>query len=78
MYFSVKKPLKIAGKPYRNCICYECGRELEATIKDLESKGLAKIHLRKVYFCNGVELPDPRKVKRTKTVTKTNKEIKGF
>ena len=41
MFFSVKKPMKIAGKTYIPCICYPVSRFLEMTIDKLEAEGKA-------------------------------------
>lgn len=52
-YFSVRKPIRIAGKTYIPCICYEGTRFLERTIQELEKKGKACIYDHRVFFQSG-------------------------
>lgn len=53
MFFSVKTTLKIAGKVYSPCICYEAKEVLIPTIEKLSNEGKAVIHSNKVFFQNG-------------------------
>lgn len=57
MYFSVRTPLKIAGKVYRPCICYELPEELELTVAKLVGEGKAYTYKHLVHFQNGKILP---------------------
>ena len=63
MFFSVKRPVKIAGKAYIPCICYPVTKFLERTILKLESEGKAVIYTERVFFQNG------------KVIEKTDEEI---
>lgn len=79
MFFSVKIPVRIAGKVYMPCICYSLARNLETTIKSLEEKGKAVIHADAVFFQNGKIIEGKEAVKEnltTETETKTKKEKK--
>lgn len=53
MFFSVKLPIKIAGKTYTPCICYEANEVLAPTIKKLVADGKAYEFKNRVYFQNG-------------------------
>ena len=53
MYFSVKKTIKIAGKTYIPCICYEVTKALELTVAKLERAGKVATYSEKVFFQNG-------------------------
>ena len=77
MFFSVKTPVRIAGKVYMPCICYSLARNLEATIKSLEEKGKAVIHADTVFFQNGKIIEGKEVVKENLTAeTKAKKEKK--
>lgn len=80
MFFSVKEPIKIAGKTYIPCVCYTLPRFLEATVNELVNKNKAVIYSEYVYFQNGKVLEKNVKVKSkaTKKVTKATveKEVK--
>ena len=81
MFFSVKQPLRIAGKDYIPCVCYPLPRFLEYTVEHLQAEGKATIYDKMVFFQNGklVEKTEPKPVvaevkpkskkeKKTKTV----------
>lgn len=53
MFFSVNETIKIAGKVYSPCICYEAKEVLIPTIEKLSKEGKAVIHSNKVFFQNG-------------------------
>lgn len=86
MFFSVKHSIRIAGKVYIPCICYNLTKFLELTVKDLEKQGKATIHDKMVFFQNGKIIEEkpvvkenlttekPKKEKKTKTVTVKNVE----
>lgn len=77
MFFSVKTPVRIAGKVYMPCICYSLVRNLESTIKRLEEKGKAVIHADAVFFQNGKIIEGKEAVKENLTTEiKTKKEKK--
>ena len=79
MFFSVKVPMKIGGKAFRTCVCYDLTETLRATVEKLEKEGKAVIYAEQRFFCNG-KLVDaklvekkaepeekPKKVKKAKT-----------
>lgn len=53
MFFSVKSPMKILGKTYLPCICYDLTKVLGATVEKLVSEDKAVIHEKEVGFMNG-------------------------
>ena len=67
MYFSVRKYIKIAGKTYTPCVCYDLPNELVATVEKLQSEGKATIYTEPVGFMNGkilkkeVKAEEPKK-----------------
>ena len=67
MFFSVKNPIKIGGKVYKPCICYEVTSYLKLTIDKLLSEDKVDVYEERVFFCNGKLVPkEEKKVKRTK------------
>ena len=66
MFFSVKRPLKIAGKIYIPCICYEVTTVLEETIKKLAEEDKAVIYDERVFFQNGKVIPTEKMIKEKK------------
>jgi hypothetical protein len=85
MFFSVKVPLRIAGKDYIPCVCYPLPRFLEYTVKELKKEGKVEIYDKMVFFQNGklVEKTEPKPVtvevkpkkeKKAKTVPVANVE----
>ena len=71
MYFSVRKYIKIAGKTYTPCVCYDLPNELVATVEKLQSEGKATIYTEPVGFMNGKILK-----KEVKKVVKETKKVK--
>lgn len=67
MFFSVKKMIKIGGKVYKPCICYEVTRALELTLQKLTSAGKAVIYDERVFFQNG-------KIIKTEAMLKAEKK----
>lgn len=78
MFFSVKVPLRIAGKDYIPCVCYPLPRFLEYTVKELKKEGKVEIYDKIVFFQNGkliekaeskpvVAEVKPKKEKKAKT-----------
>lgn len=53
MFFSVKRALRIGGKAYLPCICYEADNTLEPTVKKLVAEGKACSYDNRVFFQNG-------------------------
>lgn len=53
MFFSVKSPVKIAGKVYTPCVCYALTDYLKATIEKMAKEERAYIYDHKVAFQNG-------------------------
>ena len=53
MFFSVKVPMKIGGKVFRTCVCYDLTETLRATVEKLASEGKAEIYAELKFFCNG-------------------------
>ena len=76
MFFSVKHSIRIAGKVYMPCICYNLTKFLELTVKDLEKQGKATIHDKMVFFQNGKIIEDKPAVKEHLTAEKSKKEKK--
>lgn len=76
MFFSVKYSIRIAGKVYMPCICYNLTRFLELTVKGLEKQGKATIHDKMVFFQNGKIIEDKPAVKEHLTAEKPKKEKK--
>ena len=76
MFFSVIKPMKIAGKVFIPCICYEVNKFLKPTLKELEKEGTVTFYEKKVYFSNGNIIPDKKVIKIKKEHKKEIKEEK--
>ena len=77
MFFSVKYSIRIAGKVYMPCICYNLTKFLELTVKDLEKQGKATIHDKMVFFQNGKIIEEKPVVKENLTTEKPKKEKKA-
>lgn len=89
MFFSVKNMIKIGGKAFRPCVCYELTPYLELTVKKLAEEGKVTIYDHRVFFCNGkviekkaeVEQPKPAKpakpakAKKEKVIEDTDEDI---
>lgn len=76
MFFSIKHSIRIAGKVYMPCICYNLTKFLELTVKDLEKQGKATIHDKMVFFQNGKIIEEKPVVKENLTIEKPKKEKK--
>ena len=76
MFFSVKSPIKIGGKVFQPCICYEVTPYLEATVNKLKDEGRAEIHEDRVFFCNGKVVEKKPAVKEAVIAEKPRKEKK--
>lgn len=77
MFFSVKEPLKIAGKTYIPCVCYPLPKFLELTVNDLVNKGKAVVYDEYVYFQNGKVIKTEKMLKaEKKEAKKAEKKIK--
>ena len=64
MFFSVKTSIKIAGKVYSPCICYEAKEALIPTIEKLVADGKAYSFKERVYFQNGKVLVKKAELKQ--------------
>lgn len=53
MYFSVKSAMKIGGKVYIPCICYDLPDALVPTVDKLVSEDKARKYDKPVFFQNG-------------------------
>lgn len=76
MFFSVIKPIRIGGRIYRPCICYEIASYLRSTVEKLEKEGTVKVYSEKVYFCNGKIVPKQEAIEENVTTGKTKKSKK--
>ena len=74
MFFSVKKPMKIAGKTYLPCICYPVSRFMELTVDKLVSDGKATKYAEMVFFQNGKVIPTEKELKAKEKAEKKAKE----
>lgn len=79
MFFSVKQPLRIAGKDYIPCICYPLPRFLEYTVEHLQAEGKATIYDKMVFFQNGklIVKPETKEEPVVPTETKPKKSRKA-
>lgn len=74
MYFSVKNAIKLGGKKYLPCICYEVTKVLELTVEKLVKEGKAITYAYKSYFVNGVRIKSKEeKLAEAKAETKRKK-----
>ena len=76
MFFTTKKNIKIAGKYYRPCVCYELPQFLLTTIKDLAEKGVASITEEPVFFQNGAKIDTEELERKHKEAKKLEREQK--
>ena len=76
MFFTVKKSIRIAGKVYSPCICYDLTKFLETTVQKLADEGKAVIHDKMVFFQNGKIIEKKEAVKKNLTTEKPKKEKK--
>lgn len=85
MFFSVKSPVKIAGKVYTPCVCYALTDYLKATIEKMAKEERAYIYDHKVAFQNGKVIQkkeeakpvavEKKKAKKEKVVEEVKEEI---
>lgn len=84
MFFTVNTPIKIEGKHYIPCVCYQAnGTAMELTVDKLCEEGKAQKHDKFIFFCNGKPVEQkaettvevPGKPEKTKKAKKT-KEVK--
>lgn len=75
MYFTVKTPIRIGGKLFKTCVCYEVTPYLELTVQKLAKEGKVDLHEKFVYFCNGK--PVEQKAKTFEAVEKPAKKAKA-
>ena len=73
MFFSVKRPMKILGKTYVPCICYEVTKVMEATVNKLVDEEKAVTYGTEVGFMNGKVLVKAKKPSK-KSAKKEEKE----
>ena len=73
MFFSVKSPVKIAGKVYTPCVCYALTDYLKATIEKMVKEERAYIYDHKVAFQNGKVI---QKKEEAQPVVKEKKKAK--
>lgn len=86
MFFSVKSPVKIAGKVYTPCVCYALTDYLKATIEKMAKEERAYIYDHKVAFQNGKVIQkkeeakpvavEKKKAKKEKAVEEVKEEEK--
>ena len=76
MFFSVKKPMKIAGKIYIPCICYPVSRFMELTVDKLVADGKATKYDEMVFFQNGKVIPTEKELKAKEKAEKAEKKAK--
>lgn len=79
MYFSVKASVKILGKVYTPCVCYNLPEVLKPTIEKMAQEDKAYIFDEKVAFQNGKVLAKGAVVKEnltTETAKKSRKKAK--
>lgn len=84
MFFSVKSPVKIAGKVYTPCVCYALPDFLKLTVEKMVKEEKAYIYDHKVAFQNGkviekkesqpVTVEKPKKAKKEKAVEEVKEE----
>ena len=80
MFFSVKRPMKILGKTYVPCVCYEVTKVLEATVNKLVTEEKAVTYGTEVGFMNGKVLvkakkPSKKAAKKEEAVIEEKAEI---
>ena len=76
MFFSVKVPMKIGGKVFHTCICYDLTEALKATVEKLVSEDKAEIYQEQKFFCNGKLVEKKPVVKENLTTDKKEKKNK--
>lgn len=80
MFFTVNTPIKIEGKKYIPCVCYQTnGTAMELTVDKLCREDKAQKHDKFIFFCNGRPVENkveavtetrekPKKTKKAKEV----------
>jgi hypothetical protein len=76
MFFSVKVPMKIGGKSFHTCICYDLTETLKSTVERLAEEGKAVIYSELKFFCNGKIVEKKSVVKENLTTEKKEKKNK--
>lgn len=76
MFFSVRLPIKLNGRVFKPCICYECPEDLEKTVRKLEREGKAFIYDHRVFFQNG-KLLVKKEIETEPDITETVKVSKS-
>lgn len=76
MFFSVNVPIKIGGKVFRPCICYEMTPYFELTVKKLAEEGKVTLYTKRVHFCNGKIVEDKPVAKEAPATEKKSKRAK--
>ena len=76
MFFSVKTAMKIGGKVYIPCICYDLPDVLVPTVDKLVSEDKARKYDKPVFFQNGKILEKKADVKESLTTNKGKKDKK--
>lgn len=77
LFFSVKTPLKIAGKVYTPCVCYALPETLVPTIEKLTKEGKASIYKEKVFFQSGKVIKTEKMLKEEKKESKKTSKKKS-
>jgi len=76
MFFSVKSPVKIAGKVYTPCVCYALPDFLKLTVEKMVKEEKAYIYDHKVFFQNGKVIEKKEAVKPAVVIKKKAKKEK--
>lgn len=74
MFFSVKAPVKIAGKTFIPCVCYPISDLIKLNVAKLVSEGKAVQYSERVFFQNGKVVEAEPMVKTQKSKEKTAKK----
>lgn len=74
MYFSVKLPVKIAGKTFIPCVCYKVTDVIKRNVERLEQQGKATVYEDKVFFQNGKVLKSESAVREEIRVQKSTEK----
>lgn len=77
MFFSVKAPIKIGGKKFIPCVCYEITPYLQLTVEQLVKEGKVTLYDERVFFCNGKIIEKKETVKEVTEIEKPKKEKKA-
>ena len=77
MFFSVKTAMKIGGKVYSPCICYDLPDVLVPTVDKLVSEDKARKYDKPVFFQNGKVLEKKAVIEEAGTASKGKKDKKS-